>query len=298
MLFLLPVAVLLCLFEAELRTIPNDFSYKKERMITDAQNIEVLILGSSHTFYGLNPEFISPHAFNAAYWSQTVDIDYKILEKYGGQMKNLRCVIIPISLFSPYSRIEGDKWRKHYIIYYGLKFGFESFSPKNYFEICNGTFISKIKRLISYYKDNKISLTVNETGFCPSYETLEEARWEESGKDVAEQLHKNDRDIGYNEKILTSIIDWCAARNIQLLFFTPPAHKTYNDNFNAAELDEVFAYMQNLAQQNDNVSYENFLFEYQDKPEYFFDPNHLNAAGARVFSMQIREILRARGLLE
>ncbi|MDR2509632.1 MAG: hypothetical protein LBC77_03190 [Spirochaetaceae bacterium] len=304
LLFLLPVAALLCLFEAALRTIPNNFVYKKERMITDAQNIDVLILGSSHAMTSIDPAFISPHAFNAGNSAQRLDMDYKLLRKYGEQMKNLRCVIISLSDFSLISRMADEPYLfRRYIIYHDVFFGLESFSPKNYFEICDGTFVSNIKKLLSYYKENKTIITRKGNGFIPHNQTIDEAEWEDGKlmaafRKYAAVFYQNDRDVDYNEKILTSIIDWCAARNIQLFFVTVPVHKIYLRNYDFALLRETIAYMERLAQQNTNVTYENFFFEYQDIPEYFSNPNHLNATGARVFSVQIREILRARGLLE
>jgi lysophospholipase L1-like esterase len=302
LIFLIPVAAFLCLFEALLRSIPNEYSYKKERMITDAQNIEVLILGNSHSLFGIDPEFISPCAFNSANVSQSLDVDYKLLIKYGERMENLRCVIIPISYSSLYSRIqEGiETWRaKNYIIYYGFFFGLKSFSPRNHFELCNGTFVSNIKRLLSYYKENKSTLSVTETGFQPRNITADETELQKSGETAAER-HKNtkNRAIDYSEEILINIISWCAARNIQVFFFTVPAYKTYINNLNAAQLYGTVAYMEDLARRYDNVTYENFLFEYKDKRGYFRDSDHLNAAGARAFSAQIHDILQERGLVD
>jgi hypothetical protein len=301
--FLLPIAALPCVFEAALRSIPNDYVYKKERMITEAKTIEVLIFGSSHVLADINPTFISSRVFNIGQPTQTPDADYKLLLKYGKNMKNLRGVAIAISDFSLYSRMPdiGAKHRiKNYIIYHHFFFGLKTISPQNYFEMYNGTIIANFERLLSYYKGKQKTITVTETGFNPRYVAADETQLQKSGKYWAE-VHKKrskDRPVDYNEKILRDIIDWCAARNIPIFFFTPPAYKTYIDNLDAAQLRDTFAYMENLVRQNANVTYENFLFEYQDKPEYFSDADHLNTAGARVFSIQIREILRKRGLLD
>ena len=112
LLFLLPLAAALCLFEAMLRMIPNDYTYKKKRLRADAKTIEVLFFGSSHVIADINPLFVSPDTFNLAFPTQTPDVDYKLLKRYGEKMENLRCVAIAISDFSLYSRIQ-DIWANH-----------------------------------------------------------------------------------------------------------------------------------------------------------------------------------------
>ena len=303
LLFLLPLAAALCLFEAMLRMIPNDYTYKKKRLRADAKTIEVLFFGSSHVIADINPLFVSPDTFNLAFPTQTPDVDYKLLKRYGEKMENLRCVAIAISDFSLYSRIQ-DIWANHrlknYIIYYGFFFDLESVSSKNYFALGSGTIISNFENLLSYYKRNQNFVQVNESGFHPRYRAADDETLEKSGKLWAER-HKErskDRPVDYNGEILADIIAWCAARNIQVFFFTPPVYKTYINHLDEAQLRETIAYIERLARQYDNVTYENFLFEYQDIPEYFLNPSHLNSAGARVFSEQIREILRRRGILD
>jgi hypothetical protein len=252
-----------------------------------------------------------------------LDIDYKLLVKYGEQMKNLHTIIIPISYFSLYSRKDmyhGKSRYKNYVIYHGLFFDLESFSLFNYFELLNGTVVSNVKKLLllseqknfrtlyenerQVYSDSiKNFITLRKNGFFPINETNDDDKDENELKKIGrtvENEHKNykNRPINYNEEILINIISWCAARNIQIFFFTVPAYKTYINNLNATQLYGTVAYMEDLARRYDNVTYENFLFEYKNKREYFCDSNHLNVAGARAFSAQIHDILQERGLVD
>ncbi|HRB69044.1 MAG TPA: hypothetical protein PLC92_02955, partial [Chitinophagales bacterium] len=76
--------------ELLLRDIPNDYSFKKNYLNTNSNNIEVLFLGSSHIYYGINPEYISQKSFNAAHISQSLNFDLAILEKYKDRWTNLK----------------------------------------------------------------------------------------------------------------------------------------------------------------------------------------------------------------
>ena len=67
-------------FELLLRNIPNDYSFKKNYLNTKSNSIEVLFLGSSHIYYGINPEYISRNSFNGSHISQSLNFDLEILE--------------------------------------------------------------------------------------------------------------------------------------------------------------------------------------------------------------------------
>ena len=103
LLFTLPIFILGLSSEYILRKIPNDYLLKKEFLDNNSDSIEVLFLGSSHAFYGVNPAYLSLNSFNAAIVSQTLDYDFEILKKYRNNWSNLECIVIPISYFSLYS---------------------------------------------------------------------------------------------------------------------------------------------------------------------------------------------------
>ena len=110
---IIPIVLFFLVLEIAIRNIPNDYQLKKEYLDKNAEEINTLILGSSHTFYGVNPEYFSKKTFNAAYVSQSLDLDFEILNAYNSKLKKLKTVIIPISYFSLFETLETDieKWR-------------------------------------------------------------------------------------------------------------------------------------------------------------------------------------------
>jgi len=75
---LIPIIICAICMELLLRQLPNDYKYKKEYLDAHANKIETLILGSSHSFFDLDPTYFSNITFNAGEVSQTLNYDFEI----------------------------------------------------------------------------------------------------------------------------------------------------------------------------------------------------------------------------
>ena len=98
--FLIPILLFFICLEITLRKIPNDYKYKSEYINKSSSQIETLILGSSHSYYGVNPYYMSPNTFNNAHVSQSLNFDYQILMSKSKDWKKLKKIYLPISYFS------------------------------------------------------------------------------------------------------------------------------------------------------------------------------------------------------
>jgi GTP:adenosylcobinamide-phosphate guanylyltransferase len=291
--FLFPVLLGLCLIEYFLRFIPNDYKYKKEHLLLEADNIQILVLGSSHSVYGIDPEYFSLNGFNFANISQSLDLDYKLLKKYGNKLNKLELIIVPVSYFSMTSRLlDGEeKWRvKNYNIYYNINAG--SYLLKNHFEILNGTMLSNVKRIYNYLKNRESSITVSKRGFGLNFSADVKNDLEESGKAAALRHTTNNKDMFlYNEKNIENIIEWCKNHNTKLIFLTFPAYCTYRDNLDKEQLNETINYMKYIDDKYNFVYYYNLLEDENFTEEYFFDADHLNVLGAIKLTKYIDELI-------
>src|SRR5665647_305746 len=122
-LFLLPLIVVGGIMEILLRQIPNFYQFKKGYLESNSDSLEILFLGNSHSYFGLNPDYINGISFNAAHVSQTLEYDLAILQKYDSKWSELKYIILPISYFSLYDKMSesGESWRsKDYCIYYDI----------------------------------------------------------------------------------------------------------------------------------------------------------------------------------
>jgi hypothetical protein len=167
--FIVPFLILFVLLEISFRKIPNDYSYKNDFLEKNKNKMEIIILGNSHTFYGINPLLINkPNSFNASHVSQSLNIDLLLLEKYN--FRNLKTLILPISYFTfGWDLIESEeKFRsKNYVNYYKLNI------PCDYidnFEIFNSHNATPLKTILKYYlfQFNEL-ITINKKGWCTNY---------------------------------------------------------------------------------------------------------------------------------
>jgi hypothetical protein len=292
-LFLFPVLLGLCFIESLLRFIPNDYNYKKKNLLLEANNIQILVLGSSHGVYGIDPEYFSLNGFNFSNISQTLDLDYKLLKKYGNKLNRLEMIIIPISYPSMTSKLLNgvEKWRiKNYNIYYNINTG--SYLLKNQFEILNGTMFSNVKRIYNYLKNKESSITVSNKGFGLNFSSDIKNDLEETGKVAALRHTHNNKDMFlYNTKNIEGIIEWCKNHNTKLMFLTFPAYYTYRNKLDKEQLNETINYMKYIDDKYNFVYYYNLLEDENFTEEYYFDADHLNELGAIKLTKYIDELI-------
>lgn len=286
-LFLLPVLILGIMDEFLLRHIPNDYELKSSYLKKHTNEIAILFLGSSHAFYGVNPAIIKENSFNAAYYSQSLDLDDKILEKYSNSWKNLKFIVIPISYFSLYSTLKDDEesWRlKNYDMYYGIE---TTGKLSNHFEIFSKCEQNMYKLYLYYFQKHSL-LTSSHLGWGIYRTETSKTDFPSSGAKAAKRHTAiNKKYFVSNKSVLEHIIKFADQRNIQVLFYTPPAYKTYQRNLNAKQLNQTTTLMENLAAHRRNVTYINLLKDNSFQMEDFHDADHLNKFGAKKLTVML-----------
>jgi hypothetical protein len=294
----LPVILLALGMELLLRNIPNDYVLKRSYLESHADEIEVLILGSSHSFYGLDPALFTSRAFNAGNISQSPDYDLEIVKRFGPSMTNLRYLILPMSYSTPFARLKKgeESWRvKNYGIYYGIR---KSWSPADYSEFLSNRLDINMRRLRSYYVDGVSPVTTSELGWGTNYASSEARDLERTGKKAAmrhsrEDLHsgENQAVIRENTAILSEMTEWASARGVRVLIVTAPAFETYRIGLSEEQLELMERTAQNVISGCGNCRYVNLLSDTSYVAEDFFDADHLSEIGARKYSLQINALL-------
>jgi len=283
-LFVLPIALFMFFAEILFRHIPNQYSYKANYLETHGNEVEILILGSSHSFYGIDPGEFSCKAFNAAHGSQSLDFDYAILQKYSNKLQNLRTVIVPISYGSLYGKLELgiEKWHlKDYSIYYGLK---TPLSFEKRLEVFSKGNMSRLKN----YVLGKIDLGVTALGHGTASGKRPQSDLRESGN-IAAKRHTAEKDTAqmmFSEMLgyLDYIIKLCQKKNCRVILLTMPAWHSYRENMDAWQWQKTQETVQALEKQHQNVHYFNFIADSQFAANDFQDADHLNFQGARKMS--------------
>lgn len=290
---IVPIVLFFLVLEIAIRKIPNDYQLKKEYLNQNKNKINTLILGSSHTFYGLNPTYFSKNTFNAAYVSQTLDLDLEILKIQQPKLKNLKTIIVPISYFSLFETLETDveKWRiKNYVLYYGFE---NKYRFTDHFETLNNDVSLHFKKAIKHYVLKKSYLTSSNLGFGIRFKT--ENKKEFKGKFTAKKhTVKNFSLYKKNLNALCEMIAICRKNNIKILFITTPTHRSYYKNLNTIQLEKTMQTISYLVKKNSNCSYFNFLQSNLFTNKDFYDADHLNEAGATKLSVYLNQKINSQ----
>lgn len=292
--FSLPVIVLLIAFEWSLRHIPNDYAYKRHYLDTKSREVEVLYLGSSHIYYGINPEYSQLKSFNAAHISQSLNYDLAILEKYKNNWSNLKYIIIPVDYFSMYTTIETgvEQWRvKNYTIYYALN---PIANHEGHFELTTGKFSANVSRLWAYQQNGSNDLSCNKLGWGTDYNSKKAHDLIKTGKTAAERHTVKTIDkscFEKNTKALETIIGFARKKNIEVIFITCPAYKSYVNRLNQKQLKSTISFINKLCSENSNTIYYNLLNDNSYTSKDFYDADHLNEIGAKKLTLQLDNLI-------
>lgn len=291
--FLIPILLLSIIAEYSLRQLDNVYKFKKDYLEAKASTLDVLVLGSSHAYYNINPDYLSDESFNAGAVSQSFDLDLAILEKYEDKFQNLNTIILPVSYFSFYGILKEspEKWRmKDYVLYYDLNI--ESTLRDN-FEILSNKPKNIVKKLYANYNNEVIS-NYSEKGWGNNYVNKGPIGLEHSGIETAKR--HSQKDISSDESILKynqakayleSIAKWANRNKVQLLLFIPPAYKSYYSHLNNEQLKQLNATLEEVSNIYANCSYFNLLSDSSFTQNDFYDADHLNHNGAKKLSKKI-----------
>ena len=297
--FSLPILIASVVLELLLRSIPNDYSNKQEYLENNADKIETLILGSSHSLYGLDPVYFSSQTYNASQVSQPLDFDFHILKKYENNLKNLKTVILPISYFTLFFNLETslESWRiKNYMIYYDLN---SSKSMSDYFELSSNKLNVNLKKLVSFYVNDDKTTFCSELGWGTSYKSKNSLTLTKVGPISAERhtiLGKDSTLIAdvfeKNIVVLNSLLEWSKQRDVKVLLLTPPAYSSYYDNLDTEQLLITINKTKEICSEYDNCNYDNMLKDSIFVASDYYDGDHLSEIGAKKLSLIINSQIK------
>ena len=296
--FALPIFIFICLSEFFIRQIPNDYSYKNKYLTSKSENIEILILGSSHSFFGINPSFFSVNAFNAAHVSQSLNYDYYIFNKFKKNLFNLKVLILPISYFTLFSQLEDSEehWRlKYYTIYYNCDYHTALWYNS---EVMTSKPLTIIKLLAKYYK-GETNITVSNFGFCLNYTNSKQLDLKMKGISAAKRHTKNSKMslLGTNLQLLKKLLTETDKMNIHSILFTPPAWKSYIENIDMKQFSLMKKSIGSLLKKYPKVKYYDFMNDNRFQQSDFKDADHLNGIGAKKLTIIINDIIKRNNLI-
>lgn len=292
LLFLSPVLIIILVLELALRSMPNDYKVKGKYLEEFAGEIEVLILGSSHAYYGIDPEYFSSSCFNASFYSQTLRYDLEILKHYQSEFKSLKAIVLPVSYFSLYSQLETGNAPylvKKYNLYMGMDV---SSALKDHMELLGIRLQKNIKKLSDYYLKGEDPITCTDLGWGTTHHSRDRLVLEKAGASASLRHTRLIEEAGPEQKTenlayLRELIGICKDGNINLLLFIPPAHKAYSGPLKKEYLDNNREIISQMLSEFENGIYLDLLNDPDFIEEDYYDADHMNEIGARKLSEKL-----------
>ena len=271
-------------------------------MYESDENIEILFLGSSHTYRSYNPYMVTKmcgaKAFNAGSSSQLLDGSYFMLKEVA-KTNDIDTVYLDTYFSVLNSKSSKNDWSVYLLTDYAKqsmdKFlylwnsgGVESLLDgyitvrRNY---KNRNFINNLNSRKSEVGDYSTITYENEAylgdGFVYSYEVIDGAKVDFSRNiDLSGDRPTSD----FADKWLIKIVDFCKEKGINLVFVDQPMPKELLNNVkgydNYVEYMYKFSMMHNIPYMNFNC-YKNGL---DLGLENFKDTDHLNGTGAMKYT--------------
>jgi hypothetical protein len=289
LLFSLLVVALIAAAETYVRHIPNPSRDKHQWMLRNSGRVETLVLGNSHSFYGVNPSLLGANCFSLAQPSQTYRYDYWLLTRY--PMPRLKTVILTCSYTSLFEDLETEPDMQYWAVRYRLymdcplhsrlsKYAFECLHVQSFRE-----------KLTSLWRPSQLSW--DSLGYGTSYGTRSLlAEGDDNGSQrAANNTYADMRSLHFCTSRLDSICAWCERRNVHLVIVAMPVSRSFRaacDSHQLAIRDRVLS---RVLRRHPSVDYYDFRADTTFKTTDFYDSDHLNMTGARKFTAKLRSKL-------
>ena len=294
-LFLAPFFLVWLALEVFYRQVPNNYSYKDQQLQKVAPDVQTLVMGDSHAFYGINPLYFKDPTFNLSNISQSLLTDELLLEKHIANLPALKTVFINISYFTLSTKDNAleSNWRK-YFYYHNMGITAPSISlwnPQRYSMALIQRFDKSMALVQAYHKNHTI---VNATplGYGMQYASYIVKDKDAISLVIANKHEDASLDFKRNTARLQRIIALCKKYEVAVVLLEMPVYPTYYNLLDTQKKEKIKSVLTTLSGVNDTVFYLDLssspLFEKQD----LRDADHLTNSGAKKCSEYLNAYLK------
>ncbi len=284
--------MLLAVGELAVRSMLTPYGIKHLEVVNNGDKISTVVLGSSHTYYGIDAKELGDSVINMANISQLYDYDYYLLEHYKKYMPNLRRVIIPVSYFSFTDDFfeEGNEWKMaiNYKVYMEID-RHSDFSKYNFVIANFDVYSGKLKSLLT----GKSRIKCDSLGHGLDFTLdIRPSNWKEGGykraRDHEKHLHDN---VGRSREFLEKIVAFCNANSIEPIIITTPVWSSYYESWRDAQ-KKIMIENRDYIINKYNLRYYDYIRDPRFVDEDFYDVDHLSDIGATKLTALLRDTLK------
>ncbi|MCX5660567.1 MAG: hypothetical protein NTW19_12710 [Planctomycetota bacterium] len=258
----------------------------KRRIIERQLDADTLILGTSHTLMGINPELLSGHAVNLANTAQDIYYDCALARLYTPRMPNLKRVIIEISFFTwEYSMENNPEWWRRDL--YNFAFHIPPYHP--------GWDLRNHSRLAAFGYERVLLRQASPNPFRPDgWQPTTSPFQPGSGKNKADLYLQIRREAWapINEGLVVDLVRDLAKRGVEVVLVQMPAHESYRKELQP-EADLKTKESTRRVIEKTGVRFLDYLADPRFTIDDFVDGDHINEQGSRKFTKILDADLRA-----
>lgn len=286
LLFVLPIVAFLGGAEYMVRQIPNEYKYKDDWMEKHAEEVEILVLGNSHTQTGINPDFIVGKAFNLSISGQDYVYSHFLFFKWANRLINCHTLIMPVSYFSFYKNPHGDNSELMQELNYRIYMG----SPFFKYNIAYNMESLYYKPLCGKIRDffNGKSVKWKSNGWLSWNFADRSDVWNADHVNKAlASIYLADPvkygNINSNYEYISEIASYCKKHGIRMVLVTTPQTKEYNKCLNTRQIMCTSNIVERLKREY-GIEYYDYRQNNNFEDADFYDQSHLSEFGAEKFT--------------
>ncbi|GAA4278936.1 hypothetical protein [Aquimarina mytili] len=301
LIFIIPLAVVTLVFEIYLRTMNTEYKQKITGLSANYNTIEILALGNSHAYNGVDPRQFDLEAYNMAAGNQSLYFDKRITLKHIDSLKNLKYVLISFDQHSLYFSSQGirDTWLYYdYDIKYKDKTEFWNDISHFWLGYTPRIAVSIVKdKLLEQFKDTRSHSEEVIKGFMPHYGSVANSFTPAGIKKKANYFNREVQNSIEREENLADLDDFITQlkkKDITPILFTLPMYTDIYPHLIKEYVNQNKKDAQYLTEKH-NIQHWDFSDGGEDK-SLFYNNDHLNQKGAEFFSkkmnMQLKKLLQ------
>ena len=302
---LLPMSILL-FSDITLRMQNTLHKEKYEGAKEVIDSIEVLILGTSHAHYAVNPEVFDLYAYNLANLGQSIYFDKRITLSLLPEMKQLKYVFISIDY---HSLAFSSQFNKDFWSYYGNGIKYKDtkyfsanlsptlfgYTPRVAFAMLKHRYLNIINHgpeIIDFEVQNGVDIYKPAIKGYVAFEgrdthNFNPEAYSESSSWYTDVIDESDE----KEEIVADLEDFVQillANDVTPILITAPIYSEFSEYLNPSYIDENIETSTQIATKY-GIEYWDFLNSDHFAIDDFYDMEHLNRKGALKFSTMLND---------
>lgn len=282
------------------------YKIKKDYIEANYQDLEGLILGPSHIWRSINPEWLNYNAASLAFSGSAINIDYKMYRQYE-DAPNLKFVLFDLSAGYK-ERFQIDEWISYNKLYYYFGVKSDNFEIKDCFYV-RYPIEDDIKALYDEEERPSLEEPANEWGFPTEISERKDIfKRADYDSEKIESIVTSSRTLNrhnvnkFDEQVaelsrayLLDLVKRCKERDIKVIFISPPKYYVYNEKLTKKHEERRAELLEELID-NEHTYFWNLEKMIEQETKLFYNVNHVNPDGAKVVTAEVNRRLKAIGI--